>query len=301
MTERTGPTERTERAEQTELAEFLRARRDRLSPEEVGLPVRGRRRTPGLRREEVATLAGVSIDYLVRLEQGRDTNPSPAVLAALAKALRLSKEERMHLGKIVMRANNAEMCPSAGAIVTEVRPTVVRMLDQLHPIPAYVLGPLSDVLASNGAWQALMRGTGLLDDATPNLAAFVFLDPAAKRVFRDWDTMADVQVGRLRSAQAWWGSEPRLAVLLDALATAPAFVSRWEAHAVEERSPGVLRLEHADVGELRLVHESLLLADDDHRLISWLPNDEVSEDALSAVLSLHDPVSPARLRVVGDI
>jgi len=303
-------------AEPTELAEFLRARRERLTPGDVGLPDLGHRRTPGLRREEVATLAGVSVDYLVRLEQGRDTNPSPAVLAALAKALRLSEEERAHLGHLVLRTNNAAMCPSAGDLATEVRPTVLRMLDQLDPIPAFVLGPLGDVLAANDAWQSLMRGSGLFVETTPtperrptdaagwndapNLITFVFLDPAATRIFRDWETVADAQAGRLRSAQARWGSEPRFQALLDALAAAPEFVARWEAHAVDERPRGVTRLEHAQVGELRLAHEVLLLPEEDHRLVSWLPNDDVSEKALRAVLSLHDPVSPARLRIVAD-
>jgi transcriptional regulator with XRE-family HTH domain len=287
-------------AEPTELADFLRARREHLTPADVGLPDHGRRRTPGLRREEVATLAGVSVDYLVRLEQGRDTNPSPSVLAALAKALRLSEEERAHLGHLVLRANNAEMCPSVGTLPTEVRPTVVRMLEQLDPIPAHVLGPLGDVLAANDAWRSLVLGTGLASEPTPNLTAFVFLDPSAVRLFRDWDAVADGQAGRLRSAQARWGTEPRYEELLDRLRASAAFVERWEAHAVDERPRGVLRLDHPEVGELRLVHEALLLADEDQRLVSWLPNDDVSEKALRELLRLRDPVSPARLRIVGD-
>ncbi len=291
-------------ADQNELAEFLRARREHLTPADVGLPVHGRRRTPGLRREEVATLAGVSIDYLVRLEQGRDTNPSPSVLAALAKALRLSEEERAHLGHMVLRANNNEMCPSAGALPTQVRPNVVRMLEQLDPIPAHVIGPLTDVLAANDAWWALMHGIGALadhgpaDDA-PNLATFVFLDPAAPQVFRDWDAVADAQAGRVRSAQTRWGDEPRFTALLATLEASPAFVARWQAHAVEERPRGVLRLDHPHVGELRLAHEALHLVDEDQRLVTWLPNDEATEHALRELLDRRAPVSP-RLRVVGD-
>src|SRR5262245_54601005 len=115
----------------SELAEFLRARRERLTPADVGLPVNGPRRTPGLRREEVATLAGVSIAYLIRLEQGRDSNPSAEVIAALANALQLSEAERAHLGHLAVRENSSALCPSRGSLATTVRPTVSALLDRL--------------------------------------------------------------------------------------------------------------------------------------------------------------------------
>jgi transcriptional regulator with XRE-family HTH domain len=282
-----------------ELGEFLRARRERLTPEEVGLPVLGRRRTPGLRREEVATLAGVSIDYLVRLEQGRDTNPSAAVIAALADVLRLSQEERTHLGLMVARTNNGELCPAAETLSNEVRPTVVTLLEQLDPTPAFVLGPLNDILAWNDAWARLVAPTGVLEDEAPNLARYVFLHDEAKRLFRDWEWAADEQVGRLRWAQARWGNEPQFASLLDALRTVPEFAARWEAHEVAEKRRGVTRLMHPDAGELRIAYEVLTLPDEDQRLVTWLPYDDAAAAALRVALSTGEAVSPARLRVVG--
>src|SRR3954467_7956528 len=118
------------------LAAFLRARRERTSPREVGLPVNGRRRTPGLRREEVATLAGVSIDYLVRLEQGRDVHPSAEVLHALGEALQLTDDEKWHLKKLGAISNNRAMCPTAQPMLAEVASTIRTLLDNIDPMPA---------------------------------------------------------------------------------------------------------------------------------------------------------------------
>ena len=146
------------------LAAFLRARRERTSPRDVGLPVNGRRRTPGLRREEVATLAGVSVDYLVRLEQGRDEHPSAEVLVALADAMRMSEDERRHLFHLGAISMAAAMCPAAVPLVRDVAPTVVTLLERLHPTPAFVLGPVGDVLAWNDAWAGVVGALGVLDD-----------------------------------------------------------------------------------------------------------------------------------------
>ena len=137
----------------TTVAEFLRARREQLQPADVGLPDNGRRRTPGLRREEVATLAGVSIDYLVRLEQGRDTKPSPSVIAALADALRLDDEQRRQLYTLAMISQSAELCPAPRPLARAVAPTVTALLERLGPTPAFVVGPANDVLAWNDAWE----------------------------------------------------------------------------------------------------------------------------------------------------
>src|SRR5688500_11450048 len=137
--------------EVTTVAEFLRARREQLTPADVGLPDSGRRRTPGLRREEVATLAGVSVDYLIRLEQGRDQRPSAAILSAIGNALLLGADEMTHLNKIGMLSANSELCPPPRLMPTEVGATVLTMLDSLAPMPAFVLGPANDVLAANGS------------------------------------------------------------------------------------------------------------------------------------------------------
>src|SRR5260370_678680 len=128
--------------EPSELGAFLRARREALHPADVGLVDNGRRRTPGLRPEEVAALAGVSIDYLTRIEQGRDVNPSVAVLAALAVALRFGDEERTHMAKLAAIGHSRDLCPTATPLVDDVSPGVRHLLDALGSTPAFVLGPI---------------------------------------------------------------------------------------------------------------------------------------------------------------
>ena len=125
-----------------ELGTFLRSRREAVTPAEVGLPDGPRRRTPGLRRAELATLAGVSVDYLIRIEQGRDTHPSPQVLAALAEALRLSEDDLNHLRQLAVISNGVELCPHARAAARAVRPTVRAVLERLEPAPAFVVNHL---------------------------------------------------------------------------------------------------------------------------------------------------------------
>jgi transcriptional regulator with XRE-family HTH domain len=133
----------------TSVAEYLRTRREQLQPADVGLPDSGRRRTPGLRREEVATLAGISIDYLVRLEQGRDTRPSASVIAALADALRLDDDQHRQLSMLARVSQSAVLCPAAGPLTRVVVPTVTALLERLGTTPAFVVGPANDVLAGN--------------------------------------------------------------------------------------------------------------------------------------------------------
>jgi len=282
----------------SELAQFLRARRATLTPADVGLPTSRRRRTPGLRREEVATLAGVSIDYLVRLEQGRDTNPSPAVLAALGAALRLNDDERLHLAKLAAHANGRELCPPIREPARDVPPTVRTLLERLAPTPAYVVGPFGDLLAWNEPFGHVAGPLGLLDEPR-NLARFTFLHPAARAVFVDWDAEADAQASRLRRAATHWSEDATLAALLDDLRAVPEFASRWAAHLLDERRRGELRLAHP-AGQLHLAYEALLLPDDDDQhLVTWLAADARTEARLRE-LSGAAATSPARLRVVGD-
>ena len=280
-----------------ELATFLRNRRERVSPESVGLPTNGRRRTPGLRREEVATLAGVSVDYLIRLEQGRDTNPSHEVLLALADALQLNRHETGHLMALVSVGNSPRMqqlCPSVPQLDAALPPPVRAMLDSMDPTPGYVVGPIGDVIGSNAAWRALVEALGLGDGA--NLAQHVFDHPG---LYLDWPAVADAQVDRLRSAQLHLGDDERLASLVGRLLDLPEFAQRWNGHAAAEPGRGHLRLRHPDAGTLDWEYEVMQLADDGQRLVCWIPADAATESAL-ARLAGHDPVSPARLRVVGD-
>jgi transcriptional regulator with XRE-family HTH domain len=274
-------------ADRGELAEFLRSHRERLTPEAVGLPLFGRRRTPGLRREELATLAGVSIDYLVRLEQGRDTNPSAEVIVALCGALRLSDEEKRHFVTLALKTNAAafaELCPSHGALSDELRPTLRTLLDRVNPTPAFVAGRFSNVLAWNEAWGTLVRPLGILDEEQPNLARYVFMNPAARRVMSDWAGAADKQTSALRAAHPRWSSHPQFVALIDELRAVPEFAKRWETHTISLPRRRVVHLVHPDAGRLALTLESLTAEDDQH-LETWLPYDETTEAALRTLLA----------------
>jgi transcriptional regulator with XRE-family HTH domain len=282
----------------TTVAELLRARREQLQPGDVGLPVSGRRRTPGLRREEVATLAGVSIDYLIRLEQGRDTRPSPGVIAALADALRLDDEQRRQLYTLAMVSQTSELCPAARPLAHRVAPTVTALLERLGATPAFVVGPANDVLAWNDAWGSLVRPLGMLDDAAPNLARYVFLHPDARTVYPDWVAVADEQVSRMRAAAARWGDDDGFAALMDDLNAVPDFIKRWSNFPASDRRRGGTHIAHPDLGQLRFNYEVLLLPDDvdEQRLITWLPGDDATGLALAR---RAEPTSPAQLRVIG--
>jgi transcriptional regulator with XRE-family HTH domain len=281
-----------------DLGVFLRARREALHPTDVGLPDHGRRRTPGLRREEVAALAGVSIDYLTRIEQGRDVNPSPSVLAALSSALRLGSEERAHMAKLAAIAQSRELCPDATPLADDVAPGVRHLLDALESTPAFVVGPFADVVAWNDAWERVVAQLGMIGPAPANLARYVFTEPRAKDVYVDWSTAADEQVARLRAAEPRWGTEPAFVALLDELLVVDDFASRWSTHPVAEKRRGTKRLQHPDVGAIDVAYEVLLLPDDDQQLVTWRAADGGSEERIATLLRDARPVSPAQLSVV---
>lgn len=282
-----------------ELGQFLRMRREQLTPAAVGLPDTGRRRTPGLRREEVAALAGISIDYLVRLEQGRDRNPSVAVVNTLGGALRLDGDERKHLAKLAACSTSPELCPRGDGPVDEVPATVRTLLERLHPTPAVLVGPWYQVLAYNPAWERVIGPLGLLDDPAPNLARFTFLDPRSRRAFPRWTDTADEQAAVLRDAIVRWRGDERVQALIDELLTVPEFATRWRAHDVARKRRGTKMVRHPEAGELRIDHEVLLLPDGtDQRIITWLAADGSTAEALSRLTGGPEPVSPARLRVI---
>jgi len=284
----------------TSVAEYLRTRREQLQPADVGLPDSGRRRTPGLRREEVATLAGISIDYLVRLEQGRDTRPSAGVIAALADALRLDDDGLRQLSMLARVSEAAALCPAAGSLTRAVAPTVTALLERLGTTPAFVVGPANDVLAGNGTWERLVQPLGMLEKAEPNLARYVFLHRDAPTVYPDWTVVADDQVARLRTASLRWGDNERFVKLMDELHTASDFVERWSKFATTEKRRGTTRILHPDFGYLRINYEVLLPDDvDEQRLITWLPADESTADAFARLGDTAAPSSPAQLRVIG--
>ncbi|GLW06850.1 transcriptional regulator [Microtetraspora sp. NBRC 13810] len=263
-----------------ELGAFLRARREAVTPAEVGLPEGPRRRTPGLRRAELATLAGVSVEYLTRLEQGRDRRPSGAILAALADALGLSADERIYLHRL-LKAMAGGVCQAGEPPARSVRPTVRALLDRLEPAPAIVLNQLSEVLAWTEGFERLAGPVGLLDARPVNLARFVFTDPRARSAFPDWDRVADERAADLRAAASL--GDPHASVLAEELTvTAGArFGDRFGSSAALPGRTGLERWAHPVAGELRLTFESLGLPDaDEQRLIVYLPADEAASAAL---------------------
>ena len=277
-----------------ELGAFLRSRREAMSPAEVGLPHHSRRRTPGLRRSELATLAGVSVDYLIRLEQGRDTHPSAQVLAALAEALRLDDNDLDYLRELSAISNGTELCPQAAATTRAVRPTVRAMLDQLEPAPAFVVNHLGDLLAWTDGYDRLARPVGILDSDEPNLLWFTFCDERARDVYLDWDDVADEQVADLH-AMHWRDTEAQ--AFADRLAgtTGAAFTDRWGRVAGRRRLTGVRGLAHPQVGLLRLAFETLELPGvDRQRLVVHLAADAATSAGLDRLVGRE----PGALRSV---
>jgi transcriptional regulator with XRE-family HTH domain len=264
----------------TELGDFLRARREAVTPADVGLPGGPRRRTPGLRRSELATLAGVSVEYLTRLEQGRDRHPSAQVLGALADALRLDHDERIHLLRLTKETSGG-LCPGAEPPALAVRPTVRALLDRLEPAPASVVNRLGDVIAFTTGYALIAGPLGLLDAQPPNLVRFVLTDPRARTAYPEWDRIADERVAGLRAESG--RGDPHFRELIDELtvtAGAP-FTERLAAGSVLPRRTGVERLVHPEVGELRLAYETLDLPDvDGQRLVVQLPADDATAAAL---------------------
>ena len=237
-----------------ELGAFLRSRRARLRPEDVGLGAGGRRRVPGLRREEVAALASASVDYVVRLEQGR-MRPSEAVLHALARALRLDEAERRHLFALAGRGDARAGRAPAGAI----RPGLLRLLGALEPLPAYVMAPSLDLLAWNPTASCLLGG---LERRTPeerNIALLVFLDPAFARLLGPPERSGADVVAALRTARTA-GRDARAASVIDELAArSPAFGALWERQDVAAKTHGRKTFAHPEVGPLELDWERLAL------------------------------------------
>ncbi|WP_199431969.1 helix-turn-helix transcriptional regulator [Qaidamihabitans albus] len=267
-----------------ELGAFLRSRREAVKPADVGLPAGSRRRTPGLRRAELATLAGISVDYLTRLEQGRDTRPSTQVLAALAEVLRLSDDELNHLQELATVSNGTELlCAQsrdALVITRDVRPTVYAVLRQLEPAPAVVMNHLTDLLAWNDGYDRLARPLGVLDAERPNLLSFTFTDERAPAAYPGWEEVADDQVATLHELRHGDAGADTLAARL-AEAAGNAFTHRWRRRPVGARRTGHLALGHPVAGALRLTFETLDLAGPGRqRLVVYLPADAPTSTGL---------------------
>jgi transcriptional regulator with XRE-family HTH domain len=227
------------------IGEFLRSRRERLTPEAVGLPARHRRRTPGLRREEVAELAGIGVDWYVRLEQGRTVSPSAATIDALAVALRLDDTERTHLRAL---ARN----PAKAAFARESVPGGLRRLVESLSHPAYLTGRRWDLLAWNAAAAEVFADFARVAEEDRNILVYLLLDPAARRLFGDgWAEQADHVVAQFRAAHDLWAPDPAFTELSARLrGGCPEFDKRWEQHAVLAGGSGRKVLHHPVRGTL---------------------------------------------------
>ncbi|MBX6356720.1 MAG: helix-turn-helix domain-containing protein [Micromonosporaceae bacterium] len=250
-----------------QLAEFLRGRRSRVQPGDVGLSAGLRRRTPGLRREEVARLAGISVDYYTRLEQARGPRPSRQVLGALARALRLAEDERKHLYHLA-----GEVPGPVGGPSRDVPVGILRLLDRLDDTPAFVLDAKYDVLAWNHMAVALLGDFAAIPEPDRNLVWQVFCGPRRVDLYPgpDADAFAEECVANLRAAAARYPDDPGIRRLLQRLrATSPEFVRRWERHWVCVRRDSTKRLHHPVVGELELECDLLDIPDRDQRLVIY--------------------------------
>ncbi|MGW3498670.1 helix-turn-helix domain-containing protein [Streptomyces sp. NPDC001020] len=245
----------------TELGRYLKARRAQVLPEDVGLPAgAGLRRTPGLRREELAALAGVSVDYYIRLERGRETNPSPAVLDALGRALRLRGDgyERLHeLAELASgRVSELPVCSD-----NTVRDSVLRMLESVRPLPAYVVSRYNRVLAANLPGRRLLPGLWDWPQDQRNLTRYLFLHPVGRTLYEPWQETVALSVAHLRAVAGADTDNPELTALVgELLLKSTEFARLWERYDVCERGGGQKSFRHPKVGSMTLTYEVMRLA-----------------------------------------
>ncbi|MGW4401564.1 helix-turn-helix transcriptional regulator [Amycolatopsis nivea] len=229
----------------TELGEFLRARRAQRSPEDADVRYSGRRKVAGLRREEVAVLAGVNVDYYARLEQGRETRPSPQVLDALSRALDLDPDAREHLYRLAGAAPSDLVSPAPQTVSPELR----QLMDSYPHAPAFVLNRVLDILAANTLADALFSPFSAAD----NLARMTFLDPAGAQFYARWDWTAQATVANLRAA----AGDPALPRLVAELTEGSSrFRTLWETHQVRGKTREPKQLVHPAVGPLTLTYQA---------------------------------------------
>ncbi|MBU2661933.1 helix-turn-helix transcriptional regulator [Actinoplanes bogorensis] len=240
-----------------EIRTFLSSRRAKISPAQAGLPERGRRKVPGLRRGEVAELAGVSIEYYAQLERGNLSGASDSVLDALARALQLDEAERSHLYDLA-RAGGPATQRRRRSPGTALRPSVQYMLDGMTEVPAYVRNGRLDILVANALARALYAPAFDSPVKPANTARFNFLDPRARDFWFDWDRALDETVALLRTEAGRDPYDKGLSDLVGELSTrSDAFRTRWAAHDVRLHSTGAKHFRHPVVGELHLTYESL--------------------------------------------
>ena len=267
-----------------ELSEFLKSRRARISPATVGLPAGRRRRTPGLRREEVADLAGVGLTWYTWLEQGRDIRVSDEVLTSIARALQLEPAERAHLFRL---AGHAPPTPEPGSPV--VSPRLCRVLDAWDPYPAHITGRRRDVLAWNRTSEAI-NGWSQLPDDRRNLLWFVFMVPSTRTLLVDWESEAALTVAALRAEAGQDLSKPDYQELInDLLEGSPDFAAIWARQDVRGRREGLKRFRHPQFGRFDLEYTSLQVAEQPSLRVSlYTPADDGrSEETLRDIVAAH--------------
>jgi len=271
-----------------DVRKFLTSRRARLTPEEAGLPAYGgTRRVAGLRREEVAMLAGLSVDYYIRLERGNLSGASDSVLEALARALQLDDAETAHLFDLARAATSAPRVRRKRSPLT-VRPSVQRVIDAITTAPAWVRNDRGEVLAANELGRALYQEMMAEPVTPPNSARFTFLNPKAREFFRDWERSADDIVAVLRSTAGRNPYDKDLSDLIGELSTrSEEFRVRWARHDVKYHRAGRKRLHHPVVGDLDLTYEAMELpADPGLRINIYTAEPGTpSEDALKVLAS----------------
>jgi transcriptional regulator with XRE-family HTH domain len=271
------------------LGDFLRARRETTAPARIGLPATGRRRTPGLRREEIALSAGVSADYYARLEQGRERHPSAQVVDALARTLGLNPEETDHLHQLAQTARG----PARRAGGAAVRPTLLRLMDGWLNTPALILDRRLDVLAGNRLGRALFAT--MLERGETNLVRFAFLHPAARQFYPDWERVARSGLGALRAGIGDLADDPRLSELVGELSLrSPDFRRMWARHDVRGKAHEAKRFRHPQVGELTLTYDSLTVdgAADQQLVVYQAEAGSAAEQALALLGTVAADLPP---------
>jgi transcriptional regulator with XRE-family HTH domain len=270
-------------ANRAELAAFLRARRARVSPHDAGLPEMGRRRTPGLRRQEVAQLAGMSVDYYIRLEQGRGPHPSRQVLSALARALMLSADERDYLFRMAGSAPPQPARPSR-----EITPGIRHLLDSMPATPAYVVDAAYNVLAWN---QLAIHFIGnLAGHADRNMIRWTFRRSPVDSIWSDEHFLRFTKstVADLRANYARYPGDPEIeSVVTEMLALSPQFAGMWAAHEVEARGPMLKYVHHPQAGPLEFECQVLHIAETGQRLIAYCAAPGSATEAAFIRLASH--------------
>jgi transcriptional regulator with XRE-family HTH domain len=271
-----------------ELAAFLRSRRERIKPAQVGMPAGGRRRTPGLRREEVAQLAGVGVTWYTWLEQGRPITVSAQVLDSVGRVLRLDADERAHLFTLAGATD-----PTAAVAQEPVSPALQAVLASLEPLPARIVSDRWDVLAYNRAESALLGDYAELPERERNIMWLMFTQPAWRRMLLDWEQDGPRVVAQFRAAMAAHVGEPAWADLArDLSARSAEFAALWDRHDVGSPSSRVKRYLHPTVGLLALESSTLFLSErPGARLTIYTPVDDAARAGLEKLTEL-DPYAP---------